>query len=104
MTDQEIEIVEELEKHTEVKTMADGGVVEFIDRAKFYDLAQKLVKNIAYEPVLAPVIPEKDEMESECETYIDSVCDETDYNDAKIHLRYAFKAGFNYLLNKLNGC
>lgn len=53
MTDQEIEIVEELEKHTEVKTMADGGVVEFIDRAKFYDLAQKLVKIITYEPVLA---------------------------------------------------
>ena len=55
MTDQEINIVEELEKHTEVKTMAGGEVVEFIDRAKFYDLAKKLVKNIAYEPVLAVV-------------------------------------------------
>jgi len=55
MTDQEIKIVEELEKHTEVKTMADGEVVEFIDRGKFYDVAQKLVKNIAYEPVLETV-------------------------------------------------
>lgn len=53
MTDKEIEIVEELEKHTEVATMANGEIREFIDRSEFYKIAQELVKNIAYEPVLA---------------------------------------------------
>lgn len=46
MDDQIFEIVEELEKHTKVATMVDDEVVEFIDRADFYKVANELVKKL----------------------------------------------------------
>ncbi len=42
--DKEVEIVEKLEELTEVRTLADGEVREFIDRSEFYKAAKEIVK------------------------------------------------------------
>lgn len=41
-----IDIVEELEKHTEIATKNDDEVIEFIDRRNFYEVAHNIIKNL----------------------------------------------------------
>lgn len=38
-----LDIVEELENHTDFKSLGDGEMIEFIDRSKFYEVAEALV-------------------------------------------------------------
>jgi hypothetical protein len=47
--------------------------------------------------------PEKEDLESECTEYMNSIIKETDYRDRPIYLKHAFKAGVNYLNELLNG-
>jgi hypothetical protein len=48
--------------------------------------------------------PEKEALEKEVKMYATSIINETDYNDKRIHLEYAFKAGINYLNEFMNDC
>lgn len=48
-------------------------------------------------------IPDKEEIERVCTEYMDSIIKETDYRDRPIYLKYAFKAGVNYLNEFLDG-
>ena len=46
--------------------------------------------------------PEKGELEKESAAYMESVIKETDYRDRPVYLKYAFKAGVDYLKNLLS--
>jgi hypothetical protein len=82
------------------RALAQREFEGLIERLELYE---KAVKNNAVLPHVNARFPEKEDLESECTAYMDSVIKETDYSDRPIHLKYAFKAGVNYLNEILNG-
>lgn len=84
----------------ESETNGDG--IYFLDESQVEYLADKLIKLLDLHSVNSR-FPEKEELEKECELYMDSIIKETDYRDRPIHIKYAFKAGINYLNEFLNG-